>query len=239
MRTKDFIKMLQEADPTGEAYIRWGEGVPYYAELKDGYWDGPFSYINEDGQYVDSIAGMKVDIYTKTPEDIVTRVVETEWNPYLDSTEGLWDKVLKKFKFEYGGYAIESQRSEREERFLKEPKEHFEWLIRHEKDSWDKYLVEMTRKAKEGWEFYQVQDSKLKYYDWQIKMSDGNWTGANLATTYPILESGKFHITESDIPATKVRPKSYWQKLLSRMKGGNDTDKRLNKDKLFVKWELI
>lgn len=49
MTTSEFIKMLQDADPSGEAHIRMSGGVPKYAELKEGYWDGPYSYIDSDG----------------------------------------------------------------------------------------------------------------------------------------------------------------------------------------------
>ena len=49
MKTSEFIKMLQEADPSGEAHVRMYGGVPKFAELKPGYWDGPYSYIDEEG----------------------------------------------------------------------------------------------------------------------------------------------------------------------------------------------
>lgn len=38
MKTKDFIKMLQDADPEGEGYIRMEGGVPVYAEAKESYY---------------------------------------------------------------------------------------------------------------------------------------------------------------------------------------------------------
>ena len=42
MKTKDFIKMLQEEDPTGEGFIRLNDGdAILYAVSKPGYWDGP------------------------------------------------------------------------------------------------------------------------------------------------------------------------------------------------------
>ena len=48
MTTSQFIKMLQEADPSGEAHIRMDGGIPLFAELKPGYWDGPYEYIDEE-----------------------------------------------------------------------------------------------------------------------------------------------------------------------------------------------
>ena len=83
MKTKEFIEMLQKADPSGEAHVRMDGGIPYYAEGKPGYYDGPYSYIDEDGNYTYSSAGTKVDIYTKDifdfVDDIVSRNPDTTW----------------------------------------------------------------------------------------------------------------------------------------------------------------
>jgi len=59
MKTSEFIKMLQEADPSGEAHIRMEGGIPRFAELKEGYWDGPYSYLDEEGNWVYSTEGNK------------------------------------------------------------------------------------------------------------------------------------------------------------------------------------
>jgi len=38
MKTKDFIKLLQEADPSGESYVRLPcGGAIWSAQLKEGY----------------------------------------------------------------------------------------------------------------------------------------------------------------------------------------------------------
>ena len=62
MTTSQFIKMLQEADPSGEAHIRMEGGIPLFAELKPGYWDGPYEYIDEDDNY------LKIPKVTYLPE---------------------------------------------------------------------------------------------------------------------------------------------------------------------------
>lgn len=49
MKTKDFIKMLQKADPTGEHHVRLG-GVIFDAALVAGYYDGPNCYVDENGK---------------------------------------------------------------------------------------------------------------------------------------------------------------------------------------------
>jgi hypothetical protein len=69
MKVKDFIKMLQEHDP--EDYVRLDGGAILFAEPKEGYWDGPYEYINEDGNFVISIKSNKVDIHTIDVEDFI------------------------------------------------------------------------------------------------------------------------------------------------------------------------
>ena len=71
MKTKDFIKMLQDADPTGECHIRLGDGIPWFAERKEGYWDGPYQYMDEDGNLVISTKGDKVDIHAVDYEEFI------------------------------------------------------------------------------------------------------------------------------------------------------------------------
>jgi len=76
MKTKEFIKMLKEADPSGEAYVRLPDGgAPYYAEHKEGYWDGAYQYLEKiDGHkptLITSTRGSKVDITSLHIDDIV------------------------------------------------------------------------------------------------------------------------------------------------------------------------
>lgn len=47
MKTNDFIKMLQKEDPTGEAFIRINNEPMISVELKPGYWDSPYNYIEK------------------------------------------------------------------------------------------------------------------------------------------------------------------------------------------------
>src|SRR6478736_6177195 len=104
MTTAEFIKILQVADPKGTAHIRMEGGIPLFAELKEGYWDGPYSYMDEEGNYVYSTRGSKVDIHCMDIWSFVER----------NFTHGIttFDDIEKKFKFELG-YSIESQRKER------------------------------------------------------------------------------------------------------------------------------
>ena len=118
MRVKEFIAMLQEADPSGEAFIRLPDGVPVYAELKAGYWDGAYDFIDEDGCFNKSIKEMKVDVYCVDIKEFVLNNYD-EKNPN-------WEEIKSKIKFDYSGYAVASQRQEKIYRWLKIAKDQFD-----------------------------------------------------------------------------------------------------------------
>lgn len=120
MKTKDFIKMLQEADPEGEGYIRMDGGFPRFAIAKEGYWDGSYAYLDNDNNYVTSTNGYKVDIYSMNISDFVEDLYR--------HNETKWEDVEKRFKFELYGYA-ESQMREREQRVLDQAREAFDMMV--------------------------------------------------------------------------------------------------------------
>lgn len=62
MTTGQLIKLLQEADPSGEAHMRMEGGIPWFVECKPGYYDGAYSYIDENKNFVYSTEGWKVDV---------------------------------------------------------------------------------------------------------------------------------------------------------------------------------
>lgn len=97
MTTKEFIKLLQEADPSGTAHIRMDDGFPVSVVLKEGYYDGPYEYIDEEGNYVYSARGTKVDIYCMSIWNFVEIQVTKDINISLED-------VKKKFKFELEMY---------------------------------------------------------------------------------------------------------------------------------------
>ena len=71
MKTKDFIKTLQEADPSGEIHVRIrSPGEPTCAAVVPGYWDGCYSY-EEDGGLVVTDKGAKVDVYCQEVDDFI------------------------------------------------------------------------------------------------------------------------------------------------------------------------
>jgi hypothetical protein len=121
MTTKEFIKMLQEEDPEGNGHIRMNGGVPRFAIAKEGYWDGPYSYIDEEGNYVTTIEGYKVDVYSMDVSDFVEDIYR--------HNETTWEDIKSKFRFGFSGYAIKSQREERADGVLKKAKEAFDMMV--------------------------------------------------------------------------------------------------------------
>lgn len=199
MKTSEFIKMLQDADPSGEAHIRMPGGVPIFAEPKPGYWDGPYSYIDEDGNWNYSTKGDKVDIHTKEVDDFVYDMVDTYYIPS-------WEEVAAKFKFSLG-YSIESQRKEREDCILKSAKKSYdeaaEMYKRFESDGETRAL----ENAQKGWTWFQnklVDDKSISpnihhYYSWLVYDENGKDMGSNLHNVQSVYKSGLFERLDNGV----------------------------------------
>ncbi len=206
MKTKDFIKMLQEADPEGEGFIRMEGGIPAFAELKEGYWDGPYSYIDEEGNYVYSTEGYKIDIYCTDIWDFVERNVDENTT---------WEEVENKFKFKLG-YV---NNNDRIESVLKNAKEAYEYISKLEKQMLEESISIAVQRAEEGWRFFQDKKVDLEsddkkrfyiYYHWRIYEPKENiksnwfskmfskaewkdrWQRSSLRDTEGIMKSGLF-----------------------------------------------
>ena len=159
MKTKDFIKMLQEADPEGEGYIRLPDsGAPWFAEAKEGYWDGPYQYLekmhpddkdNADKRLVTSTEGYKVDIYTLDYDSIV-------WEE-----KGDIDKIKNRIRIDYNWVT-----DEKENAFWKMVEEEAE----HARDYDKRFLKEwyedvLDEYYGDGWEIRQPLDKKIGFYN--------------------------------------------------------------------------
>lgn len=207
MKTKEFIKMLQEADPSGEAYIRMEGGVPYYAEYKEGYWDGYYSYIDDGGNYTSSIKDSKVDIFCQDIDLFVEGLTDLE-------TE--WDEVKNKFRFEFSGYHDGGK--DRIERIYKEAKESFDSMREILQNLYDSNLKEMIEAAESGWRWFQNMEvdnitdgfNNHVYYTWKIFDSEGNDKGSNIKQTESIQKSGLWEKIVS-----KERPNYYEWKFIN------------------------
>jgi len=187
MKTKEFIKLLQEEDPSGEGYLRFGGSPIFFVASKPGYWDGPYNYLEkgEDGKFtwVESTEGYKVDVYTMDLFDFAERF------------QGNWEEMEKHIRVEYT-YLDDD---ERKNSFLKlAKKECIEY-----KEMKDRFfqasLVEMTENAKKGWKWYQnkkVDKPKKgkpnlhKYYTWKVYDENGKEQGSNIHHTECVMKSG-------------------------------------------------
>lgn len=192
MKTSEFIKMLQEADPTGEAHVRMSGGVPRFAEPKPGYWDGPYSYIDEDGNWNYSTQGSKVDIHCEEIDDFVDNLIDTYYIPS-------WEDVASKFKFSLG-YSIEEQRKEREDSILKRAKEAYDDAVDMHTRFQKEGEIRALENSDKGWTWFQnklVDDPSIKpnihhYYSWKVYDEKGKDQGSNLYNVQSVYKSGLF-----------------------------------------------
>lgn len=195
MTTSEFIEILKKADPSGEAHIRMEGGIPLFAELKPGYWDGPYSYIDKDDNYVYTSAGSKVDIYCVDIWDFVERNMNRNTK---------WEEIEKKFKFELT-YSIKEHRDERANSILKQAKEAYNDIMEIETSSYNRSLEEMIKNAEKGWKWFQNKDvdknevpNMHKYYTWKIFDENGKEQGSNIHMTESTQDSGLWDRIESN-----------------------------------------
>lgn len=189
--------MLQEADPTGEGYIRMEGGVPFAAIAKPGYYDGAYRYIDADGNFITSTKGYKVDIHCKDIYDFVS-----DMSNMHDPDN--FEKIKSKFKFELD-YAIEEQRTAKEQNILNQVKEAWNENIESELRSYNKSLDEMRQNAKLGWKWFQnklVDTVGGIHYHYTWKIFDENnksMGGSNLHMTECVLNSGEWEKLDNNI----------------------------------------
>jgi hypothetical protein len=201
MKTKEFIEMLKKADPSGEAHVRMNGGIPFSVEHKEGYWDGPYSYIDEEGNYVYSIENSKVDVYSIDIMEFVDRNFDLHTPGH-----NTWEDIEKKFKFKLGGYVNNGQRNERELSILKEAKEAFDELKdMHERMLQDE-IKDMKSKAELGWKWFQNKDvdkderpNMHKYYTWKIFDDKNKEQGSNVYMTSPVQYSGLWEKLDNNV----------------------------------------
>lgn len=200
MTTAEFIKQLQEADPDGTAHIRMSGGIPRFAELKEGYWDGPYSYINENGEYVYSINGLKIDIHCI---DIMDFVEEN-----YSHGETSWEDIEKLFKFELDGYCNVSQRDERKDRILNQAKKDFDELFEIHDKMYKKQLGEAIEKAEAGHRWFQNKEVDTVteghnlhvYFTWRFLSPEGQEDSHSTPwRVKPVLKSGLWERLDNNI----------------------------------------
>ena len=144
MKTKDFIKMLQEADPEGEGYIR----LP---------WGGPYAYLekinpddSEDSnkRWVTSTQGYKVDIHVLELDSIV-------WEE-----NGDMDKIRERIRVDYDWAS-----DEKENAFWKGIEEEAEFCRKRDEEFLKEWYKEVLDEFyHEDWEIRQPLDKPIGYY---------------------------------------------------------------------------
>lgn len=196
MKTKEFIEMLQKADPTGEGYVRLpGGGAPWFAEPKEGYWDGPYQYLElgEEKKYypydsvlVTSNKGYKIDIHVMETDNII-------WDE-----DGDIDAIKKRLRYDVG--------EDRE----KKAWEHVEKEAAAVCDHHTKSVVEWTQRTyreyfdDSSFEVKQPKTSKIGQYN-SMKAYPTGFLGMfkkekqlSQGECMAIIESGKFYYEETD-----------------------------------------
>jgi hypothetical protein len=188
MTTKEFIEMLQKADPQGNAHVRMSGGVPIFAEPKTGYWDGPYSYI-ENGKFITTSKGSKVDIHCVEAEDFMEDFVDIH-------DENNWEKVLSRYEYDFDNFSIPAQREEKRQSRIKALKKEYDELVEHKKKWYKESVEQALKRAEEGWQFFQnkkVETEKIHtYYMWKIIDPSGKENNSSVHDTEGILKSGLF-----------------------------------------------
>jgi len=197
MTTREFIEMLQKEDPSGEGHLRMSGGVPKFAESKPGYWDGPYQYIDAEGNFVTSINGYKVDIHCVDIEDYAMDLADRDENQK-------WEDIEGKFKFEFGGYANKNQRDEKIQSYIERAREAWEQMMRIQKTHYDRALSEMIANSEKGWSWFQnklidTEGGRHHYYSWKVYNENGKEEGSNVWNTESVQKSGEWIKTDNDV----------------------------------------
>lgn len=187
MTTKQLIKLLKEADPSGESHIRMDGGIPLYVISKPGYWDGPYSYIDEFGNWVESKQGTKVDIYTLDIWDFVEGKLDD--NPNIT-----FEEIKQMIKFDMGN--SKTYKELRVDPLLDKAKAAYDEIKEIEDKIYQKSLEDMIENAKKGWTWFQDKridsddPSMHYYYTWKIYDENLEEQGSCVNNTQSIQKSG-------------------------------------------------
>lgn len=206
MRVKDFIKMLEETDPTGEGFIMMSDGeVPHFFQQKPGYYDGAYSYLTEDGRMIRSTKENKVDTYSRGIDYVVWE--DLDWAISKKSreyilAEGKAFMIDKEYWFEqlktYFVFDESIPQTEKEEFFQKVRKEYDHWF--NYKVESDKKWVDSARKEhEEGVRFFQAKKKDEHGWDtWREIHKDGTKDGVCFGMIDALAESGSFSRVDHD-----------------------------------------
>lgn len=188
MKTKDFIKMLQKADPTGEGYIRLpGGGAPWFAEEKEGYWDGPYQFLDyrkdkngHDAVLTTSTKGYKIDIHVMDANSII-------WDE-----NGDMERIKKRIAFDYT-YINGDEKISNSWKHIEEEAKYARGF--HEKSLADWTTRTIDKYFSGGWEVRQPLDKKIGFFNSMIAHGFLGLTKETFCQgeCMAVIESGKFY----------------------------------------------
>ena len=196
MTTKEFIKMLQESDPEGTAHIRMSGGIPIYVERKPGYWDGSYDYFDDDGNWVTSTKGVKVDIYTKDIDDFIFDEVDCDVS---------FEEIKSKIKFDMDNMLNLDYKESKIKSFLDEVEKSYNNALSIYNKVFKDGLNNMVKNAKVGWRWF--QDKRVDsdepglhyYYTWKIYNESGELQGSNVHMTESVMKSGLWEKCDNNV----------------------------------------
>jgi hypothetical protein len=186
MKTKDFIAMLQAADPTGESVIRiCGNGVPFAAELVEGYFDGPHHSIDDKGNYVISIRGNKLDIHTIDLKEHVFDLV---------TAHNTWEEIIKTIVFEFDEYHPDTI-DERKHQFIEIARTAFDEMTSIYDRFYQMDLERARSSAKINVRWFQGKETD----EWKIFTNENVQLTTNKCLIEPVLKSGEWERVDNGV----------------------------------------
>ena len=174
MTSKELIKLLQEEDPEGNCHVRTGGGAITFVERKEGYWDGPYSYVEGEGvdsTYVISTQSDKLDIHTIEASDWI-------WGHHGDYSKIRLDLT----------YSDDRRQKEYLESFKKSSDEYKHF---NERSIWE-MTTRVLEKIREGFIIVQDKDRSIGQYNSMEYRKDSKKERLMQGETMSLLESGFF-----------------------------------------------
>lgn len=180
MKTKDIIKELQEIDPSGETHVRFQSGELIGFERKEGYYDGAYTYKDDQDRFVITDKGEKIDAYFEEISDMI-------WE-YKGNLEEIENKIVVDL-------SKKDARKDFLERVIKpEAEKAREW---HRK-SLEEFTFKVLKKIKEGWIVTQPLDTKIGHLNYMYFEKDDKKEKMCQGECDAVLNSGFFElITEN------------------------------------------
>jgi hypothetical protein len=177
MKSKDVIKLLKEEDPTGETHVRFAGGEITFVDNVPGYYDGPYTYKDEQGRLVLSKKGRKIDVHY---EDILDVVWEHEGDMDVIKEHVVIDLYDEKANREYWEKTIAPDA---------EKARHFH------QESLERYIFTVLKKLKEGYIITQPINTQIGHYHKMSYEKGKETTKLCQGECGAVLKSGFFHHT--------------------------------------------